>query len=265
MLPLSSVFKNSLAISVSPLLRSWHFLLPPLGVLRDFSCSVKSAAALMAGPSRAVIQTYKQLEYKFCQEFALAGSSSRGHKDLFIYFKPLRTWQPAVIWWLGDGKIHLICVRAEGLYQSGREERDACREELGMDYWSLLMGLNGCKTIVKQLLIHKFRILRMKSHFWEVSCRLQVKALSDSQVLSCTFRLVKVCHFGLWKLVVQPANHKRKINWVRWRCEFGLERHTHTHTEARYIWLLQWNMGVKTCCGITSVLVQILNCRLTAA
>lgn len=85
MLPLSSVFKNSLAISVSPLLRSWHFLLPPLGVLRDFSCSVKSAAALMAGPSRAVIQTYKQLEYKFCQEFALAGSSSRGHKDLFIY------------------------------------------------------------------------------------------------------------------------------------------------------------------------------------
>lgn len=110
MLPLSSVFKNSLAISVSPLLRSWHFLLPPLGVLRDFSCSVKSAAALMARLSRAVIQTYKQLEYKFCPEFALAGSSSRGHKDLFIYFKPLRTWQPAVIWWLGDGKIHLICV-----------------------------------------------------------------------------------------------------------------------------------------------------------
>lgn len=57
----------------------------PLGVERDLCCSVKSAAALMARPSRAVIQTSKLLEYKSCPEFALAGSSSRGHRDyLFI-------------------------------------------------------------------------------------------------------------------------------------------------------------------------------------
>lgn len=51
----------------------------PLGVLRDFCCSVKAAAALMAHPSRAVIQTYRLLEYKSCPAFALAGSSSRRH------------------------------------------------------------------------------------------------------------------------------------------------------------------------------------------
>lgn len=69
----------------SPLpLCSWYFS-APLGVLWDFSCSVKSAAALMARPSRAVIQTSELLGYKPCPEFVLAGSSSRSHGDyLFI-------------------------------------------------------------------------------------------------------------------------------------------------------------------------------------
>lgn len=54
-------------------------------VLRDFSCSVKSAAAPMARPSRAVIQTFMLLGLKSCPEFVLAGSSSRSHRDyLFI-------------------------------------------------------------------------------------------------------------------------------------------------------------------------------------
>lgn len=54
-------------------------------VLRDFSCSVKSAAAPMARPTRAVIQTFMLLGLKSCPEFVLAGSSSRSHRDyLFI-------------------------------------------------------------------------------------------------------------------------------------------------------------------------------------
>lgn len=58
----------------------------PLTVLRDFGCSVKSAAALVARPSRAVIQTSRLLEYKSCPEFALVGNSSRGSSDyLFIW------------------------------------------------------------------------------------------------------------------------------------------------------------------------------------
>lgn len=64
---------------------SWYFQ-HPLWVLWDFYCSVKSAAALMPRPSRAVIQTSKLLGHKSCPEFALAGSSSRGRRDyLFIW------------------------------------------------------------------------------------------------------------------------------------------------------------------------------------
>lgn len=56
-----------------------------LAVLWDFSCSVKSAAAPMARPSTAVIQTFMLLGLKSCPEFVLAGSSSRSHRDyLFI-------------------------------------------------------------------------------------------------------------------------------------------------------------------------------------
>lgn len=56
-----------------------------LVVLWDFSCSVKSAAAPMARPSTAVIQTFMLLGLKSCPEFVLAGSSSRSHRDyLFI-------------------------------------------------------------------------------------------------------------------------------------------------------------------------------------
>lgn len=54
--------------------------------LRDFSCSVKSVAAPMARPSRAVIQTFMLLGLKSCPEFVLAGRSSRSHRDyLFIF------------------------------------------------------------------------------------------------------------------------------------------------------------------------------------
>lgn len=56
-----------------------------LVVLWDFSCSVKSAAAPMARPSTAVIQTFMLLGLKSCPEFVLAGSSTRSHRDyLFI-------------------------------------------------------------------------------------------------------------------------------------------------------------------------------------
>lgn len=58
----------------------------PLGVLRDFCCSLKAAASPMARPSRAIIQTYRLREYKSCLEFALAGSSSRSHRDYFVLY-----------------------------------------------------------------------------------------------------------------------------------------------------------------------------------
>lgn len=79
-------FKNRCLLHLClPPLCSWYFQ-PPLWVLWDFYCSVKSAAALMARPSRAVIQTSKLLGHKSCPEFALAGSSSRGRRDyLFIW------------------------------------------------------------------------------------------------------------------------------------------------------------------------------------
>lgn len=145
----------------------------PLGVLRDFCCSVKSAAALMARPSRAVIQTSKLLEYKSRPEFALAGRSSRGHRDyLFIWNL---SGQGGLLSAGDSGTTrhrHLICAVAchahWGLHKCGSEEvlyLSGGGRVLGTLYGSLLTTklFNECKAYDKTAC--KLRFVKERSDF----------------------------------------------------------------------------------------------------
>lgn len=125
-LPFSYLHHHRLVIFVSPSRRApgilVSLLLPSPGVRGwggGFSRSVKSAAALMAQPSRAVIQTPKLLQYKSHPGFTLAGDSSRARQDYLFISRPLRTRQPAVIWWLGDDKIQTFNPCSAGGVRGG--------------------------------------------------------------------------------------------------------------------------------------------------
>ena len=203
-------FKNRCLLHLYlPPLCSWYFQ-PPLWVLWDFYCSVKSAAALMARPSRAVIQTSKLLGHKSCPEFALAGSSSRGRGRDYLFIWNLSGH--GCLLSSGDYKIQTfnLCGTHWGWHERGSED---CMLFISRGSWGWIMEVYWWQNnLVSEMPMLKLESVQVGS---DLTCRchlLRLCPLCNTRLFSTVLHQLKSSKF----LFILPkiTNHIASVSFT---------------------------------------------------